>query len=91
MISVYKTLYNPYNPNAEYQKQHGVWVKRLKGSKGAWNTLDPDGAKILDKLFKGKGKLFFYSDTLKYGSIAIILGIGIYAYTKFGKNVSNKK
>jgi len=92
MFSVYKTLYNPSNPNAEYQKQSGVWVKRLKGSKKEWVALDPSGASVLNNLYKSKGNLFFYSDTLKYGSLALILGIGFYAYTKFGKkNVAIKK
>jgi hypothetical protein len=85
MFSVYKTLYNPSNPKAEYQKQSGVWVKRLKGSKLEWNALDPDGTKVLDGVYKSKGSLFFYSDTLKYGSLALILGIGFYAYIKLGK------
>ena len=92
MFSVYKTLYNPSNPKAEYQKQSGVWVKRLKGSKLEWNALDPSGASVLNNLYKSKGSLFFYSDTLKYGSLVLVLGIGFYAYIKLGKkNVAIKK
>jgi hypothetical protein len=63
MISIYKTLYNKENKNAEYQKRGKTWYKRKKGSNEKWY-------KVEQKYFDGlnsqqSGFLYNYSTAPK--------------------------
>lgn len=59
MISIYKTLYNKDNKNAEYQKRGKTWYKRKKGSKEKWYKVEE---KYFDSLnAQHSGFLYNYS------------------------------
>ena len=81
---LYKTLYLKGNPNAEYQNRNGVWYKRAIGSKEAWYKLDPKGADILRNAYQGKNTLYFYSNTVLIGGVALVGVLGYLAYKKYG-------
>jgi len=82
---MYKTLYVKYNPNYEYQRQNGVWFKRLIGTKEMWIKVDAKGQDILNKGFKDKNIIFFYSDYFLVGSALVISVLSYLAYTKLYK------
>jgi len=89
MSFIYKTVYYPKNPKAEYQKQGKHWVKRAKGSKSAFYDVEADNALLLDKHFANKGALYFYTDAFKVSVGIAIAGIIYFGFIKkFG--VSNK-
>lgn len=82
---MYKTLYIKYNPTFEYQRKGGVWFKRPIASKEMWNKVDYKGQSILNKAFKDKPSIFFYSDYFLFGSAVVIGAIGYLAYLKYYK------
>lgn len=88
MSFIYKTVYYPANPKAEYQKQGKMWVKRAKGSKGEFYAVEVDNGKILDKEFAQRGSLYFYNDTLKIGLGLAVVGI---VYLLYRKTMKAKK
>jgi hypothetical protein len=81
---LYKTLYLKANPNAEYQRRGGVWYKRKIASREAWFKVDPKGADILSNAYMGKNPLYFYSNTVLIGGVALIGAIGYLAYKRYG-------
>jgi hypothetical protein len=75
MISIYKTLYNKENKNAEYQKRGKTWYKRKKGSKEKWYKVEE---KYFDSLNKQhSGFLFNYNIASKIAVVAV-LGFVVY-------------
>lgn len=63
MISIYKTLYNKENKNAEYQKRGKTWYKRKKGSKEQWYKVED---KYFDSLnAQQSGFLYNYNTASK--------------------------
>jgi hypothetical protein len=82
---LYKTLYFKGNPSAEYQKRGGVWYKRPLGSREVWYKLDPKGSDILNNAYIGKNPLYFYSNTVLIGGVALIGALGYLAYKRYGK------
>ena len=83
---MYKTLYLKANPNFEYQRRGGNWVKRPKGTKGSWYPLDANGNRVLSETYSDKPALFFYSNNFFIGG-AIVLGIvGFIVLKKRTKN-----
>lgn len=79
MISIYKTLYNKDNQNAEYQKRGKTWYKRKKGSDEKWY-------KVEEKYFDGLNKqhsgfLFNYNTTSKI-TAGVLLAFVVYKIVK---------
>jgi hypothetical protein len=70
MISIYKTLYNKDNKNAEYQKRGKTWYKRKKGSDEKWYKVEE---KYFDSLNKQhSGFLHNYSTFAKISAGTIL-------------------
>jgi len=82
---MYKILYNSYNPSFEYQRQNGVWFKRAISSQEMWRKLDAKGQGIMQKAFKDKNAIFFYSNSFLVGSAVAVSVLGYLAYTKLYK------
>ena len=53
MITIYKTLYNKNNKNAEYQKRGKIWYKRKKGSKEKWYKVEEKYFDSLNQQYSG--------------------------------------
>ena len=53
MITIYKTLYNKNNKEAEYQKRGKIWYKRKKGSKEKWYKVDEKYFDSLNQQYSG--------------------------------------
>ncbi len=82
---LYKTIYFSGNPSAEYQKRGGVWYKRTLGSREVWYKVDPKGAGVLNNAYKSKNPLYYYSNTVLIGGVALIGALGYLAYKRYGK------
>ena len=82
---MYKILYNKYNPSFEYQRQNGVWFKRAISSQEMWQKLDAKGQNIMQKAFKDKNAIFFYSNSFLVVSAVAVSILGYFAYNKFVK------
>jgi len=75
MSSIYKTLYNSENANAEYQKRGKTWYKRKKGSKEKWYKVEERYFDSLNK--QHSGFLFNYNMASKIAAVAV-LGFVVY-------------
>lgn len=73
---MYKTLYYPSKETYEYQKRGKQWVYRVKGSKGDWEHLPEDRAKVLAKYFGNKSFIYFYDTTYVIGVLVVVSAIG---------------
>jgi len=72
MDFLYKTILFPKNPTFEYRRVNGVWQKRKKGEK-EFKVADANAQKVLSNEYKNKSFLFFYSNTVKFGVLAVAL------------------
>jgi hypothetical protein len=87
---LYKTLYLKGNPYAEYQKRNGVWYKRAIGSSESWYRVDAKGSDIMNNAYQNKNEIYFYSNLVVYGGVALIGVLGYLAYKKYGNRMSPK-
>jgi hypothetical protein len=83
---IYKSFYLSQNPTQEYQYQNGMWTKRNRGSKQPFYAVDSNGQKVLNNLYKPKGKLkpfWMYSNSFK--ALVAVGGVigGLYLIRKF--------
>lgn len=82
---LYRTLYLPDNPKAEYQRRQGRWYKRAIGTNDIFLPVDQKNQSFMESYFSKKyGFLYQYSLNAKLGAVALI-GVGIIAYLKFSK------
>jgi hypothetical protein len=80
---LYRTLYFPENPKAEYQRVSGRWYKRAIGSNDVFVPVAEANQKYMESYFsKRYGFLYQYSNQAKIGAVAL-LSLGVFAYLKF--------
>ena len=88
---LYRTLYFPENPKAEYQRIGGRWYKRAIGTNDVFVPVAKEYQKYMESYFQKRyGFLFQYSNKAKIGAVAL-LGLGVYAYFKFYRKVGVSK
>jgi hypothetical protein len=82
-MTIYQTLYNSDNKNAEYQKRGKTWYKRKKGSDEKWYKVDSQYFANLNSKYKDAPFLYNYTTTAKVGAAALLV-LGVYfTYKKF--------
>ena len=82
MISIYKTLYNKDNKNAEYQKRGKTWYKRKKGSKEKWYKVEE---KYFDSLNSQQSGFLYNYNTASKIVAGTLLAFIVYKVVKSRK------
>jgi len=82
-MTIYQTLYNSDNKNAEYQKRGKTWYKRKKGSDEKWYKVDSQYFSNLNAKYKDAPFLYNYTTTAKVGAAALLVLAGYITYKKF--------
>jgi hypothetical protein len=82
MISIYKTLYNKENKNAEYQKRGKTWYKRKKGSKEKWYKVEE---KYFDSLNSQQSGFLYNYNTASKIVAGTLLAFIVYKVVKSRK------
>jgi hypothetical protein len=82
---LYRTLYLPTNPKAEYQRRNGVWYKRAIGTNDVFFPVAEQSQSFMESYFsKRYGFLYQYSTNAKIG-LGVVVLLGVYSYIKFRK------
>ena len=82
MISIYKTLYNKNNKDAEYQKRGKTWYKRKKGSKEKWYKVED---KYFDSLNSQQSGFLYNYNTASKIVAGTLLAFIVYKVVKSRK------
>jgi hypothetical protein len=82
MISIYKTLYNKNNKDAEYQKRGKTWYKRKKGSKEKWYKVEE---KYFDSLNSQQSGFLYNYNTASKIVAGTLLAFIVYKVVKSRK------